>query len=61
MKIIIAKTAGFCMGVRRAVEMALDSPGKHRGPIFTHGPLIHNPQVLDLLDEKGVHIIREYP
>jgi (E)-4-hydroxy-3-methyl-but-2-enyl pyrophosphate reductase len=61
MKIIIAKTAGFCMGVRRAVEMALDSPGKHRGPIFTHGPLIHNPQVLDLLDEKGVHIIRNIP
>ena len=49
------------MGVRRAVEMALDSPGKHRGPIFTHGPLIHNPQVLDLLDEKGVHIIRDIP
>lgn len=61
MKIIIAKTAGFCMGVRRAVEMALDSPGKHRGPIFTHGPLIHNPQVLDLLDEKGVHIIEAIP
>jgi (E)-4-hydroxy-3-methyl-but-2-enyl pyrophosphate reductase len=61
MKIIIAKTAGFCMGVRRAVEMALDSPGKHRGPIFTHGPLIHNPQVLDLLEEKGVHIIGNIP
>ncbi|MFH0995894.1 MAG: 4-hydroxy-3-methylbut-2-enyl diphosphate reductase [Pseudomonadota bacterium] len=61
MKIIIAKTAGFCMGVRRAVEMALDSPGKHRGPIFTHGPLIHNPQVLDLLAEKGVHIIQNIP
>ncbi len=61
MKIIIAKTAGFCMGVRRAVEMALDSPGKHRSPIFTYGPLIHNPQVLDLLDEKGVHIIEDIP
>ena len=61
MKIIIAKTAGFCMGVRRAVEMALDSPGKHRGPIFTHGPLIHNPQVLDLLDEKGIHIMQNIP
>lgn len=61
MKIIIAKTAGFCMGVRRAVEMALDSPCKHRSPIFTYGPLIHNPQVLDLLDEKGVHIIEDIP
>ncbi len=61
MKIIIAKTAGFCMGVRRAVEMALDAPGNCRGPIFTHGPLIHNPQVLDLLEEKGIHIIRNIP
>ena len=49
------------MGVRRAVELALDSPGKHHGPIFTHGPLIHNPQVLDLLDEKGVHIMHDIP
>ena len=61
MKIIIAKTAGFCMGVRRAVDMALEAPSKHGSPIFTYGPLIHNPQVLDLLDEKGVQIIREIP
>jgi (E)-4-hydroxy-3-methyl-but-2-enyl pyrophosphate reductase len=61
MKITIAKTSGFCMGVRRAVEMVLDSPGKHRKPIFTFGPLIHNPQVLDLLAEKGISIIREVP
>ena len=61
MKIVIAKTAGFCMGVRRAVEMALDAPVKHSQPIFTYGPLIHNPQVLDLLEEKGVHIIRDIP
>jgi 4-hydroxy-3-methylbut-2-enyl diphosphate reductase len=61
MKIIIAKTAGFCMGVRRAVEMALDAPSRHSNPIFTYGPLIHNPQVLELLEEKGVHIIRDIP
>lgn len=56
MKIIIAQTAGFCMGVRRAVEMVLDAPGKHEGPIYTYGPLIHNPQVLDLLAEKGITV-----
>jgi len=61
MKIIIAKTAGFCMGVRRAVEMALDMPRKYKGPIFTFGPLIHNPQVLDLLKEKGISIVEEIP
>ena len=54
MKIVIAKTSGFCMGVRRAVEMVLDAPDQHEGPISTYGPLIHNPQVLDLLSEKGI-------
>ena len=61
MKIIIAKTAGFCMGVRRAVEMALDAASKQPGPICTFGPLIHNPQVLDLLKEKGISTLDEIP
>ena len=59
MKIIVADTAGFCMGVRRAVELALDSPAKYPGPIHTYGPLIHNPQVLDLLAEKGISVLNE--
>ena len=49
------------MGVRRAVEMVLDAPGKHSKPIYTYGPLIHNPQVLDLLDEKGITILEDIP
>ncbi|MDM8522454.1 4-hydroxy-3-methylbut-2-enyl diphosphate reductase [Desulfococcaceae bacterium HSG8] len=61
MKILIAKTAGFCMGVRRAVEMVLDAPDKHEGPIFTYGPLIHNPQVLKLLKKKGISVINDIP
>jgi (E)-4-hydroxy-3-methyl-but-2-enyl pyrophosphate reductase len=61
MKITVAKTAGFCMGVRRAVELALDAPGKHPKPIYTYGPLIHNPQVLALFEEKGVRILKEIP
>ncbi len=61
MKIIVAKTAGFCMGVRRAVEMALDAPGKHPQPIYAYGPLIHNPQVLKLFEEKGISILHEIP
>ncbi|QTA90666.1 4-hydroxy-3-methylbut-2-enyl diphosphate reductase [Desulfonema magnum] len=61
MKILIAKTAGFCMGVRRAVEMVLDAPRKHETPIFTYGPLIHNPQVLGLLKEKGITVINDIP
>jgi 4-hydroxy-3-methylbut-2-enyl diphosphate reductase len=61
MKIIIAKTSGFCMGVRRAVEMVLDTPGKHAEPIYTFGPLIHNPQVLEVLESKDVSILEEIP
>jgi len=49
------------MGVRRAVEMVLDAPGKYKGPIFTYGPLIHNPQVLALLKEKGISILKDIP
>ncbi|MBU0767975.1 MAG: 4-hydroxy-3-methylbut-2-enyl diphosphate reductase, partial [Proteobacteria bacterium] len=61
MKILIAKKAGFCMGVRRAVEMVLDAPNKHENPICTFGPLIHNPQVLDLLREKDISILEHIP
>ncbi len=61
MRITIAKTAGFCMGVRRAVEMALDAPEKYQQPIYTYGPLIHNPQVLNLFRERGVTILTDIP
>ena len=49
------------MGVRRAVEMVLDAPNKHVNPICTYGPLIHNPQVLDLLREKEISTIERIP
>lgn len=49
------------MGVRRAVEMVLDTPGKHEAPIRTYGPLIHNPQVLKVLESKDVSILDTLP
>jgi 4-hydroxy-3-methylbut-2-enyl diphosphate reductase len=61
MKILIAKTSGFCMGVRRAVEMVLDAPQHHTNPIYTYGPLIHNPQVLDLLQSKDIRALNDVP
>ena len=61
MKISIAKTAGFCMGVRRAVEMVLDTNRKGERPIYTYGPLIHNPQVLNIFEEKGISTLDEVP
>ena len=61
MKITIAKTAGFCMGVRRAVDMVLDAANSSEGPICTYGPLIHNPQVLEMLRTKGIPSISKIP
>jgi 4-hydroxy-3-methylbut-2-enyl diphosphate reductase len=59
MGITLAKTAGFCMGVKRAVDVVLDMAG-HRGAeaIYTYGPLIHNPQTIDLLRRRGIVPIR---
>ncbi|MFZ5570964.1 MAG: 4-hydroxy-3-methylbut-2-enyl diphosphate reductase [Thermodesulfobacteriota bacterium] len=61
MKIVVAKTAGFCMGVRRAVEMSLDASNNTSEPICSYGPLIHNPQVLRLLEEKGIFVVDRIP
>ncbi len=49
------------MGVRRAVEMSLDASNNTREPICSYGPLIHNPQVLKLLEEKGIFVIDRIP
>jgi len=49
------------MGVRRAVEMVLDAPDQNKNPIFTYGPLIHNPQVLHLLKSKDITVLDEIP
>lgn len=58
MKIKLAKTAGFCMGVKRAVDIALSIAGKKGNErIFTYGPLIHNPQTVDFLCERGIEPI----
>jgi 4-hydroxy-3-methylbut-2-enyl diphosphate reductase len=53
--------SGFCMGVRRAVEMVLDAPDRHPGPIATLGPLIHNPQVLEVLEAKDISTLNAIP
>lgn len=61
MKVVLAKHAGFCMGVRRAVETTLKLVESRPGPIATFGPLIHNPQVLEMLAQKGVAVLEEVP
>ncbi|MBI3804740.1 MAG: 4-hydroxy-3-methylbut-2-enyl diphosphate reductase [Nitrospirae bacterium] len=54
MEIYIAENAGFCFGVKRAVKMAFDAAEKYQGEVHSLGPLIHNPQVVERLAEKGV-------
>ncbi len=53
MQIILAKTAGFCFGVNRAVKLTYELLEQGR-PVATLGPLIHNPQVVEDLESKGV-------
>ncbi|VEN74833.1 4-hydroxy-3-methylbut-2-enyl diphosphate reductase [Candidatus Desulfarcum epimagneticum] len=61
MNIRVAKTAGFCMGVRRAVDLALETVEKHGGTARSFGPLIHNSQVLEFLKERGVRVLDDIP
>jgi (E)-4-hydroxy-3-methyl-but-2-enyl pyrophosphate reductase len=57
MKVKLARTCGFCMGVRRAMELVLNESNRKNGPLYTYGPLIHNRQVLTLLESKGVKVV----
>lgn len=54
LKIVTAKRAGFCFGVKRAVDMAFDAAHKNGGGVYTLGPIIHNPQVIEKLTSEGV-------
>jgi len=57
MKVVVAKTAGFCWGVRRAMDAVLEASARSDGQeIQTLGPLIHNPQALALIGKRGVAI-----
>jgi (E)-4-hydroxy-3-methyl-but-2-enyl pyrophosphate reductase len=59
LKVKLARSAGFCMGVRRAMEMVLSEANRRQGDLYTYGPLIHNTQVLDLLKAKNVQEIND--
>lgn len=57
--ILIAKSAGFCPGVKRAIECVLELEKQGHRPIYTVGPLIHNKQVTDSLEAKGIRAIED--
>ena len=56
MKLFIAKSAGFCFGVKRAMDIALEAAKKFPKNLYTLGPLIHNPQAVEYLGELGVKV-----
>lgn len=57
MKVIVAKTAGFCWGVKRAMDAVLEASLRNDGrTVQTLGPLIHNPQALALIGQRGVAV-----
>ncbi len=56
MEVILAKSAGFCFGVKRAVETCYEQAESDK-KIYTYGPIIHNEQVVDDLRRKGVAVV----
>ncbi len=54
MKVTLAKTAGFCPGVKRAVDLAYAQVGKEH--VYTFGPIIHNEEVVGDLEAKGIFV-----
>jgi 4-hydroxy-3-methylbut-2-enyl diphosphate reductase len=57
MQVKIARTAGFCWGVRRTVDKVMEVADRGRGPVVTLGPIIHNPQAVARFREKGVETV----
>ena len=56
MKITVAKSAGFCFGVNRAVE-TVEAAAREAGSVFTLGPIIHNRHVVSRFEEMNVGVI----
>lgn len=57
MEILVAKTAGFCFGVRRAMEIVENALNERKDSLYSLGPLIHNPRVVEELEGKGLRTV----
>ena len=57
MEIVIAKKSGLCYGVKRALKLAKETRNRKKKQVFTFGNLIHNPQVIADLENKGIHSV----
>ena len=60
MQITVAKSAGFCFGVKRAVDTLFQLlESDYQGKVYTVGQLIHNPRIIQMLQERGVCAVSE--
>lgn len=59
MEIILAETAGFCFGVKRAVDTVYQEV-EQQTPVYTYGPIIHNEEVVDDLQRRGVKVLHGF-
>ena len=57
MEVKTAKSAGFCFGVKRAVEKVYEVAGEKESPVYTYGPIIHNEEVVEDLEKRGVSVL----
>lgn len=60
MEVIRAKSAGFCWGVERAIDIAAKFASEGRRPVYTDGPLIHNKQMMEKLEATGIREVGDY-
>lgn len=59
MEIILAETAGFCFGVKRAVDTVYQEV-EQNAPVYTYGPIIHNEEVVNDLQQRGVTVLHDF-
>lgn len=57
MDVVIAKHSGFCFGVKRSVELAQKALEEGKKPLYSFGPIIHNPEVIRQLENQGIKVI----
>ena len=55
----VARNAGFCMGVKRALDLVRRLAAEGRGPIYTDGPLIHNPGIVETLARERIRALKD--
>ena len=60
MRVLRAKSAGFCWGVERAIDIAREYARAGRHPVYPDGPLIHTRQMMEVLTREGVREVGDY-